>query len=442
MPSAVAGHTMRKIQPWVVVFSAALFFFFEFIQMNMFNALNPSLIKTFHIDATALGELSAYYFYAMVIFLFPAGMILDRVSTRKVIIIAMAASVICTFGFAASTALWQAKLCRFITGVSGSFCFLSNVRLASRWFELRRLALVIGLVVTFAMLGGMVAQTPLTVLTDHLGWRLTVTLNACFGVLLLVLIVIFVKDYPPSQTNDYFQQQKMLQTLGFWRTFHQTVKNLQNWCGGFYTAFMNLPIFLLGAMWGSLYLVQVRELTRPDASMVTSMLFFGTIVGSPVVGWLSDRWRRRQLPMVIGAVVALVLMLLLIYMPVLSFVPLLIIFFALGFITSTQIISYPLIAESNPLAITGSAEGMASVMIMAGGFTQPLFARLMEWHWHHQFIDNVPLFSLADYRTALAIMPIAFLLALVMSIIIRETFCVSCHESAEPIKTAKARELI
>ena len=95
MPPAVAAADVPNIkydyrfQSWVVCFSATLFFFFEFMQINMFNALDTALIKTFHMSAIQLGHLSANYFYATVIFLFPAGMILDRISTRKVIIAAI-----------------------------------------------------------------------------------------------------------------------------------------------------------------------------------------------------------------------------------------------------------------------------------------------------------------------------------------------------------------
>ena len=67
---------------WLVVFSAALFFFFEFIQLNMFNALDPALIKSFHISGASLGNLSGNYFYANVIFLFTAGMVLALLSTE------------------------------------------------------------------------------------------------------------------------------------------------------------------------------------------------------------------------------------------------------------------------------------------------------------------------------------------------------------------------
>ncbi len=57
-------------------------------------------------------------------------------------------------------------------------------------------------------------------------------------------------------------------------------------------------------MWGVLYLVQIRGLSRPDASLLTSMLFVGTIVGLPVIGWLSDRIKRRCMPMAFGAIVS------------------------------------------------------------------------------------------------------------------------------------------
>src|SRR3990167_8664147 len=116
---------IHRIQPWLVVFAASLFFFFEFMQVNMFNALDPSLYRAFHLtDTTLLGQLSASYMYATVLFLFPAGMILDRFSARKLIVAAMAACVTCTLLFSFTNELWQAMLCRLVTGFGGAFCLL------------------------------------------------------------------------------------------------------------------------------------------------------------------------------------------------------------------------------------------------------------------------------------------------------------------------------
>ncbi len=404
---------------WLVCMSAALFFFFEFIQMNMFNAVSPGLIQAFKVTGAELGNVSAYYFYSMVTFLFVAGVILDHCSTRKVILSAMSACVIATLLFSFTTELWQAKLCRLVTGVGGSFCFLSNIRLASRWFPPQRLALVIGCIVTFAMLGGMVAQTPLSLLVDYMGWRHALRWDAAAGLLMLLIIAMVVKDYPRNYVKDHDSHQSNIPLL---QMIWLSVKNTQNWLSGLYTSLMNLPIFLLGAMWGGIYLVQIHHLSRTDSSLVTSMLFIGTIMGSPFMGWLSDHLERRRRPMVIAAVVSLIVMLAVMYLPNLSLWPLLGLFFLLGFFTSAQIISYPLIAESNTPALTATAEGLAATLIMAGGFLQPVFGYFMERHWNHEMQDGLPVYAWSDFQTGMMIMPMAFVLAFFVSLVVRETY--------------------
>lgn len=426
---AVINPEISVIKAWLVVFSAALYFFYEFLQVNMFNALAPALIRSFHMTPTELGHLSACYMYANVIFLFPAGMLLDRFSTRRIILLAMIVSICCTFFFSLATEIWQADLFRFITGIAGSFCLLSCVRLASRWFSPKRMALVVGLVVTFAMVGAMVAQTPFTIMTDNLGWRETLQIAAISGVVMLLIIAACVRDYPPGRENFFKTEHDNLARLGFWAALWRTVTNFQNWLAGIYASLINLPIFLLGATWGSLYLVQVRHLTREDASFVTSMIFFGMVIGSPVIGWFSDRISLRKVPMIMGAIASLLIILLIMYLPHLSLESLLVLFFLLGFVIASQILAYPLVAESNAAILTGTAEGLASLLIMAGGFTIPVFPYLLALHWHHKIIHGLPFYSSNCYHIAFMIMPFAFAIALLSSLLLKETRCQSDFES-------------
>lgn len=196
--------TFQRIQPWLVVFAASLFFFFEFLQMNMFNALNPSLYVAFHLtDSTQLGQLSASFMFSMVLFLFPAGMILDRLSTKKVILWAMGSCVAFVFLFSFTTTLLQGEICRLMTGIGDAFCLLACVRLASRWFPPKHMALIVGLVVTAAMIGGMVAQTPLTELVKMVGWRSALRIDAVVGILMLLTILFLVQDFPTG-TKAFF----------------------------------------------------------------------------------------------------------------------------------------------------------------------------------------------------------------------------------------------
>ncbi len=418
----------QAIQPWVVVFIAATFFFFEFMQVNMFNALDPDLFKAYRLhDSTQLGNLAANYMYANVIFLFPAGIILDRFSTKRVIIAAMLCCVVFTLLFSMTTELWQGELCRFMTGIAGAFCLLSSVRLASRWFPPKHMALVVGLIVTFAMTGAMIAQTPFTILTQHYGWRHTLLIDSMAGFVMLMLIVLFVRDYPKGDRQKIATQQQQLNELGVIKTIVAALKNTQNWLAGIYSSLVNLPVFLLGS-WGMMYLHQIFGLTRRDASIITSMLFVGLIFGSPAFGALSDAMGRRRLPMIIGAVLSLIVMLPIMYMQHLSFHMLAILFFLIGFMISSQIISYAVVAESNPEALTGAAEGVTAMLIMSGGFLIPIFAQLLDLNWHHYFVQGLPVYSLHAYHVAFLLMPVAFILSILTAIAVKETYCRSFEE--------------
>ncbi len=422
------AHTSRTYpggaQPWVVIFCAALFFFFEFMQMNMFNAINPSLMRSFHISAEGLGHLSSLYFTANVLFLFPAGLLLDRFSTHKLILLAFALCVISTYGFALASNLIIAGVFRFLTGIGSTFCMLSSVRLATRWFPPKRLALVIGLVVTIAMAGGMMAQTPLTYLVEHFSWRHAIMANATIGIAFMLLIGIFVQDFPQGNQQEEIKQTQYLQEIGFWRSILMAAKNRQNWLSGIYTNLMSLPIVVLGAIWGGMYLMQVYHLTAIQTSYVTTMIFLGVIIGSPVFGYLSDRIGRRIAPMLVGAICCLIILLLLMYLTHLNLYSLMLLFFLLGFFCGAQIITYALLAESNPRSLTATAEGIACTIIMAAGtIFQPLFGAIMDHHWQGKITDGIRQYPVPAYHAALWSLAIAFMISIVITFCLRESYC-------------------
>ena len=82
-----------QIKPWLVCLSAGLFFFYDFIQLTAFNTLNPYISEAFQLSATQLGYLSSVYLFATVCMLPFSGALLDRFSTRYIILNAMAACV-------------------------------------------------------------------------------------------------------------------------------------------------------------------------------------------------------------------------------------------------------------------------------------------------------------------------------------------------------------
>lgn len=399
---------------WLVCSTAALFFFFMFTQMLVFNAISGYLMQDFNISAAQLGYLSTYFFLGNILCLFPAGMILDRFSPHKVLLSALALLTLGTLIFGLTHSYGIAAFSRVITGIGAAFALLGGIKIASRWFPSQKMALVVGTIVTIGVFGGFIAQTPVTVLVDHFGWRPTSLISVCLGVIVFLLIAIIVRDYPEESKETIAAQKKDLKATGFWSSLGRSVSKKQNWLAGSYTSLLNLPIFILGGMWGISYLVDVQKFDRTHASYITSMLFVGMMVGSPLLGWVSDRIRLRRLPMIGGAIAALIVIFIIMSIPGMGLGSFLVLFFLLGIASAAQVISYPLVAESNPPAITATATSLASLLIMMGGYANALFG------WVLGATGN-------NYNIAMWIMPIAFAVGLVAAFLAKESHCKPIH---------------
>jgi MFS family permease len=426
--SRVDNKTSWLKTPWIVCLSAALFFFYEFIQSNMFSSIAPDVMADFHINAESYSHLSSVYFLANVIFLFPAGTILDRFSTKRVILISLGLCILGTFLFAQSSHYGVAILCRFLTGIGSAFCFLACIRLASRWFPLNRLALATGVIVTFAMTGGLIAQTPLTLLIEHFDWRTAIVLDALLGGVIFIAIVLFVEDHPITaieSANDQHilqeGQNPVIKKMSILKSMKTAYFKWSNLLCAFYTSLMNMPIVVLGAMAGSIYLTQAYHLSRSDASYAMSLLFLGTLIGSPLVGSFSDYIGKKRSLMIIGTILSLGVVLILLYVPSISITSVLVLFFLLGFFTSTQILTYPMVAGNNPHELTATAVSVISIMAQGGPILyQNLFGFLLQANWDGQMIGDVPLYSLANYQHALWIIPAGFILSLISVLFLKE----------------------
>lgn len=391
--------------PWLVCFSASLFFFYEFIQGNMFASIADNIMHDFNIKADKMSYLSSSYYLSNVIFLFIAGLVLDKYSTKKIIMVAMLLCVLSTFLLATAHSFYVALFCRFVTGIGSAFCFLGPIRLASRWFPPRRMAMVTGAIVTMAMTGGMLAQYPLTKLVAQIGWREALMQVGYLGSAILVVMYFGIVDKTRNVVSKAVKDTNLLATL------KQVYSNIQTIKAALYASLMNMAIAVFGAMMGTLYLVQRLGVSKEEAAMVNSMLFLGALIGGPVIGWFSDKIGLRVLPMKIGVVVSIVILMTIIFFPVPVSV-MKVLFFLLGFFTAAQIISYALVAESSPVALTATAVGVVSLLVQGGYIVyQNIFGLLLTAHGEMQMLNGTPVYSLGDYQHAALILPLGLFLA-------------------------------
>lgn len=409
-------HPAESWLSWVVCLTAGLFFFYEFIQMNMFNAISGSFMQALHVSAKTMGALDSFYFIANVIFLIPAGYLLDRFSIRQVILLSMLFCVIGTAGVAVANSITLAMFFRFLTGIGSAFCFLSCIRLATHWFHPKRIGLVIGIILTEAMLGGVVSQKPLAVLVHQFDWRTALMLDAGFGLVIWFIIYLIIQDAPAGHEPPRLQADDRQAAIDSYKHgFRHAFGCLFNWLMGIYTSLLNFPLTVLGGIWGISYLTARFGLTDLSASSITSMLFFGMMIGSPLAGYISDSFKSRTGAMVMGSLILAASVLALLMIPGWSHSGLMALFFAIGLFSGIQVVGYPVVAERARPEILAMSVSIVNISVMSGeGIIKPLFGLFMDWHQqatHH--VGQALQFD--DYRLAMWLLP-AFIVLAILSI--------------------------
>lgn len=403
--------------PWVVCFSATLLFFYAFIQGNMFASIAANIMQDYQIQADKMAWLSSIYYVSNVLFLFVAGIVLDRFSIKNTLLIAMVLCVFSTFLLAHSHSFYIALFSRFVAGIGSAFCFLGPVRLASHWFPPKRMALVTGAIVTMAMAGGMLAQYPLTKLVSIVGWRQAVQDVGILGFTMLIIMFFGVKEKPLVAVK------KAGKAIDILSAAKKAYFNTQYIRAAFYASLMNMAIAVFGAMMGTLYLEQRLEISSEHAAMINGMLFLGAIIGSPLVGWISDRMSLRILPMKMGVLASFATLVAILYFPV-SFSLMAVLFFLLGLFTSTQVISYALVAESSSPVMTATAVSVISIATQGGYIVyQNLFSYLLTRYNEMHLISGTSVYQLGAYQYAAIILPLGLFIAFLMLLSLKETRC-------------------
>lgn len=174
----------------------------------------------------------------------------------------------------------------------------------------------------------------------------------------------------------------------------------------------------LGVVWMP-KLLMVHGLSETTANFGASMLWLGLAAGSAVVPYWSDVIRQRKMPIIVGNAVQLVALLALVYIGGLGATAALILCFIFGFANASHMLAFSTAADVvQPHQIGTSAAIVNGIMFILGGI---LISRPgVRIGWGLETGLEPKSLELAQY----AGLPItvALVLALVISVVMRETY--------------------
>lgn len=419
--------TSHKYYPWLVWFLGAAFFFYKYVLQVSPSVMTDDLMRTFAISGAGLGNLAACFAYTYLIMQIPVGVLLDRWSPRIITTLAIFICALGTLLFANSHTLLSAGISRALIGVGAAFAAVSCFKLAALWFPPKRFALVAGLSMTAAMLGAVGGEAPLSFLVTHFGWRHAMSYVAFPGFLLMFLVFIIVRDKPSHATSQEATTINFAMVLKQLKTIF---KSQQTWLLSIYSGLAFAPVSVFGGLWGVSFIKQAHHLSATDAASAVAFIFIGFAIGCPITGWFSDWVQRRKIIMTVGSLIALIMMILVLYLPHLSLPMMQLLMFCFGLGASCFFLCFSMVREINPLIFAATVLGFMNTFdAICEAITEPFIGKLLDLGWDGKLDQGARIFSLRDYHLALLALPIYLAIALFTLFFIRETYC---QQQSEP----------
>lgn len=400
-------------RPWLIWAVCSLFYFYIYVLQTAPNVMGFALMREFHVDALGLGNIGAYFFYPYMMMQVLIGWLLDRFGARKMMTLSITVCALGAIVFSIAPIFFIAEVGRFLMGLGAAIATVGAMALVASWFAPQRFAFLIGILGAIGMIGAMSGSGGLSVFVSWFGWRSMMGVIGVLGLLLAIAAWIIIEDQSGKGEDgiDDLVLQKPSLKVGLSRV----MLNRQNWLCGSYAGLVYFPVIIIGMIWGVPFLVSVHHMGQHEAAVMMSMIFFGFMFGAPMLGWCLDRLHGNRLVLALPALGLLLTSLLIVYVDTLSSFMLSICFFCFGFFSSTELLAFTFVKNSNSPRYIGTSLGFANLLGTVGGAIFPsLVGLLLVLGWQGKIVGGIHYYSATDYHIALAIVPLLALAAFII----------------------------
>jgi MFS family permease len=306
---------------------------------------------------------------------------------------------------------------RAIYGVGAEAILVVNNKVLARWFKGKELAFAYGLNLTIMRLGTFLALNVQAPVAKHWGLR-----NALWFAALLMLtgfstyfIYLWLErkargrqgapapEKVAGQPEEKFRLKEVF-------TFSPSFWFISLLCVTFYSAVFPFQAYAPDI------LVQKFKYSTILAGSIASALIFGTMIFTPIFGWLVDRYGKRAKLMMLGSLLLIPCHLLIGFTFIPPIIPIFIVGIALSLVPAALWAAIPMMVPESRL---GTAFGVIGYIQNVGLMLFPYIAgRISDAHTTQQVINGQTV-AVVDYRSTMLMFALLGAVGFLFSILLK-----------------------
>ncbi|MFU8837405.1 MAG: MFS transporter [Thiohalomonadaceae bacterium] len=372
--------------------------------------VSAELMQAFQASGAALGSLAAMYYYIYTAMQIPAGVLADTVGSRTVATLGTLVAGIGSILFGLAETLEMAFVGRFLVGLGVSVIFVGLMKSNTVWFQDRIYGLISGLTLLLGNMGSVFAAGPLSWLLGYFSWRSIFVGIGLFSLLLALLSMLLVRNRPedvgfPSLRAMEGKPAHARRERHWLLDLRHVLGNRRIWPGFWFNLGIAGSLFAFVGLWGVPLLRDLHGLSRDQASLYTTASLLALALGTLSLGWISDRLGLRKPVMLGSALLYLLVIAALLWLPWSPGPGGILLFALLGLSGSGFVLSYACAKEVCSPALSGMAISLVNTGLFLGAaIMQPLFGWVLDQRWDGQSLEGLRIYAAGDYHQALWLM--------------------------------------
>jgi len=387
----------------------AIYYFYQYALRSAPSVMMPQLSEAFGVSALGVASIVGLFYYGYSPFSLVAGAAMDQLGPRRVL--PVSAALVGVGALLFSTGRSDiASVGRVFQGAGGVFALVGAIYIATRYFPASKVATLVGATQMFGMAGGSAGQFVVgPMIGGGLEWsRFWIGMGIAGLGIGILLFVFLPKEGRQKRPDDWLSS-----TMG---SFRVVFGNPQSILCGLIAGLLFIPTTIFDMVWGVRYLQEAHGVDYATAVMRSASVPFGWIIGCPLLGFVSDRLKRRK-PVIIGSAIALLACVAWILFGHAGVFPANVVGLVTGVASGAAMLPYTVIKETNPPQFGGTATGVINFL----NFTfSAVLGPVFGWLLQRASGGSGPM-EKGHYQSAFTPLLLGIAIAIVLSFFLRET---------------------
>ncbi|RAI37843.1 MFS transporter [Rhodoplanes roseus] len=313
---------------WVILIACMLVYCTSQLVRWNYASITKYLMEDLNIGKPELGLLGSAFFYAYAIAQIPWGTAADVWGSRRVIPVGIGILALFLAGFAFSGTFTEALIWRAAMGVVAAAGYVPITSALAKWFSIKERGFAmemysgpgggLGEVMTFLLIPVFAVVLAHGGLFGVTGWRASTILMAIVVFVIAMIALLLLRASPTEMGLPSIEKQEDKeehQQLSYRQTLGVIAKDPALWIMSLvWSAYMVATRLVPGwlPLYATDFYIQEAGMSKEAAIIagggMASVYVIGRVVGTPGVGWISDKLLKHGIPraVVIGAGLVLI----------------------------------------------------------------------------------------------------------------------------------------